>query len=361
MNDPKAQAAICEAPAKGGADALDAARSACRALCDGGSVRHCQILSAVCQSGIPGGLLCPAEGAWALERACTLGAAASCAAAAAILRQGSRGVRADPAKAAFLMKRACTLDLSQCPGVSEAEAQAALGKLTAVKVPGGTFRPGFRPYDTEDKPQGFRLPPVTLGPFDVDRTEVTVGAYAACVNAGKCLQPRKGGACNWGQAGRLGHPMNCVSPAEAEAFCAWRGRRLPNQDEWELSARGTDDRIYPWGNTPPGDQLCWNTETTCPVDAYPQGQSPYGVLDMEGNLQEWTTSTAYVTNVATFFTARVARGASYRDTSVSRMGLNNQHYHRPTDSSPWVGFRCVSLGGTRDKTDGEKTEGRQSP
>lgn len=342
----EARALRCERDAGYGPERMEAQRAACRALCEQGSRRHCERLAGVCQQGIPGGTFCPAESVWATERACVLGSAKSCAYAAEAYKQGGAGVQGDRAKAVALMKRACALDPSLCVGVSPAVARAALAALTTVAVPGGTFRPGFRPYDTPNEPRDFRLPPVTLGPFDIDRTEVTVGAFAACVNAGKCLQPQSGSGCNWGRPDRLPHPMNCVSPQEAAAFCAFRGRRLPSQDEWELAARGTDDRPYPWGAQPPEDQLCWRRSHTCPVGSFPKGASSSGALDLEGNVEEWTTSTAFVTNVATFYDATVSRGASYSDSSTHRMGLNNQHYHRPTETSPLVGFRCVGLSTT---------------
>ena len=89
------------------------------------------------------------------------------------------------------------------------------------------------------------------------------------------------------------HPVTCVSWTDALAFCAWAGVQIPSEAEWEKAARGTDGRIYPWGNEAPDGTRC-NFDVdggdTTALGSYPLGASTYGVLDMAGNVWEWTRS-----------------------------------------------------------------------
>jgi formylglycine-generating enzyme required for sulfatase activity len=105
--------------------------------------------------------------------------------------------------------------------------------------------------------------------------------------------------CNWlAPAGtRDEHPINCVDWCTAQAYCVWAGGRLPTEAEWEFAARGAERRPYPWGATVPSDQLCWlgnlasHPQGTCRVGGFPAGATPSGVLDLLGNVSEWTADT----------------------------------------------------------------------
>lgn len=136
---------------------------------------------------------------------------------------------------------------------------------------------------------------VRLSAFCIDVTEVTVAAFRACplVN---CGQPATGSMCNHrGVTGRDTHPVNCVDWSQAAGYCDWSGGRLPSEAQWEYAARGTSGRVYPWGNTFEVDRLCMNPlaplTSTCPVNSYPSGNSPFGVADMGGNVSEWVLDT----------------------------------------------------------------------
>lgn len=88
------------------------------------------------------------------------------------------------------------------------------------------------------------------------------------------------------------HPVVLVSWEDARAFCRWAGLTLPTDEQWEKAARGTDGRIWPWGNEPPTAEYCNfdnNVGDTTPIGQYsPKGDSPYGCVDMAGNVSEWT-------------------------------------------------------------------------
>ena len=196
---------------------------------------------------------------------------------------------------------------------------------------------------------------VTLSPFCIDKTEVTVAAYRACVRAGKCRSPADNeNACTWGESGMDQHPMNCVDWNQANTFCAWAGGRLPTEAEWEYAARGSDGRKYPWGNRAPsptrlnmsGTADGW--ERTAPVGSYPKGASPFGVLDMAGNAWEWTADKYYdeyspepatnPQNPGDDSSSRVARGGSWSSVDPAEVRAASRKEFQPDAK---LGFRCA--------------------
>jgi formylglycine-generating enzyme required for sulfatase activity len=164
-----------------------------------------------------------------------------------------------------------------------------------VLVPAGSFWMGCARSDTQCEAHEKPRHRVTLDAFYIDVHEVTAVDYLTCARKGGCIHPRDMLVvreedlvlCNWNKRGEDRLPMNCLALHGATRYCNWVGKRLPTEAEWERAARGTDDRIYPWGNTRPSDQACWNRDATCAVGSYPSGISPVGALDMAGNVSEW--------------------------------------------------------------------------
>jgi formylglycine-generating enzyme required for sulfatase activity len=224
--------------------------------------------------------------------------------------------------------------------------------MILLSVPAGEFLMGSA--DSDSDAQGDEKPPhkVYLDAFWIDRTEVTKDQYQKCVAAGKCAAPSCSGT------GQGNHPVVCVSWQDATNYCAWAGRRLPTEAEWEKAARGPstgsgDGPKYPWGNdAPDGRRLNYNNQvgTTTAVGAYPPGASPYGALDMAGNVWEWTgdwynenyyrSALAQNPTGPTTGSYRVLRGGSWHDArrlvrAAYRLRLDPEL--RLVD----LGFRCA--------------------
>ena len=186
----------------------------------------------------------------------------------------------------------CSSLLVTAPGASEPTPAEML------KVPGGTFTMGADGVGEADEQPAHA---VSVAGYWLDRTEVTNGAYLACVEAGKCEPFRDNVARSFGagpEAGFRGdsQPVVGVSFQDASAYCAFRGKRLPREAEWERAARGDDKRTFAWGDAKPGPPFaCYGRKpgakgaTTDPVGSHPQGAGPYGHLDLTGNVWEWTS------------------------------------------------------------------------
>jgi len=213
--------------------------------------------------------------------------------------------------------------------------------------------------------------------FRLDRTEVTVKAYRACVEARVCDEPEsyvaeKGNYhifCNWKHPeARELHPINCVDYRQAAAFCGWAGKRLPSEEEWEYEARaGAEGRKYPWGNDEPtprhlnacgsecssrllanhfpaGRSLYPSSDgwpETAPVGSFPAGASKHGVLDMAGNVWEWTAA-QYASYDGTHREAkRALRGGSWGGWDAGTERASNRFRLDETSRGQFLGFRCA--------------------
>ena len=163
-----------------------------------------------------------------------------------------------------------------------------------IQIPAGEFLMGSdkrRDADADDDETPQQT--VYLPDYQITRYPVTNAEYKQFVDATGHRAPD-----HWkdGQipSGKEQHPVVEVSWRDAVAFCQWAGVQLPSEAQWEKAARGADGRIYPWGNQKPTPKLCnfGNNESgTTAVGSYsPQGDSPYGVADMAGNVWEWTSS-----------------------------------------------------------------------
>src|SRR5262245_10596421 len=159
-----------------------------------------------------------------------------------------------------------------------------------VLVPAGEFTMGNATGDPDERPAH----QVYLDAFYIDRYEVSVGDYAAFLRETGNPAPSDWKTMN--QPAHRKQPVSNVDWADAAAYCKWAGKRLPTEAEWEKAARGTDGRIYPWGNEPPtrrhanyGQAGSNGNGSLAPVGSFEEGKSPYGVYDMAGNVWEWVS------------------------------------------------------------------------
>jgi formylglycine-generating enzyme required for sulfatase activity len=295
----------------------------------------------------------------------------------------------------------------------DADAGISVSCCQSLPVPAGTFPmgcvlgnidagddPNCNQYSDGEEPQHS----VTLSSFKLDTFEVTVGRFRNFVNAFDGTLPPSAGSgsgadpnvanSGWGNGGDTGwgslaanstaltssstgvascgsdstwsngsasSAINCVSWYEAFAFCAWDGGWLPTEAEWEYAARGTDHRIYPWGNadpstTPLANDVFSGDSPFIPVGSYPQGNGPFGHSDQAGGMFEWVLdwgSSTYYTqwatadscdncaNISPASSARGLRGSGWDLASPFYLRAASRYGDSPTDRSDYIGFRCA--------------------
>jgi eukaryotic-like serine/threonine-protein kinase len=234
--------------------------------------------------------------------------------------------------------------------------------MVMVFVPAGEFTMGSDAGDSNEKP----VHQVYLDAFWIDQTEVTNAMYATCVADGGCTPPFSSLSFRrdsyYGNTTYDNYPVIYVNWDQVNAYCEWAGRKLPTEAQWEKAARGTDGRTYPWGEGTSCSKVNytyywrsgWNpvpcVSDTTKVGSYPDGASPYGVLDMAGNVQEWVNdwySNSYYQNSPSsnpsgpaFGTYRVLRGGA-RNGLASTIRSAYRAWADPVKTLSYVGFRCA--------------------
>lgn len=251
--------------------------------------------------------------------------------------------------------------------------------MIQVYIPDGTFLRGG--VDTDAASNEIPSANVTMTGFWMDKLEVTNGMYKLCVDAGVCQLPHYADKTVLKSATRdpyfgtteyADYPVIYVTWTDANAYCNWAGRQLPTEAQWEYAARGGSPslNIYPWGTQRPDPSIANFVESglgdTSRVGSYPNGASPFGILDMSGNVAEWVSDfydmKYYQLNnvnnptgpIKTSEFMRVVRGGHYGDlwktlrvSFRSTMMGPNPEAQKGTDrwyglSAPSVGFRCVA-------------------
>jgi len=166
-----------------------------------------------------------------------------------------------------------------------------------VYVPAGEFWMGSDENDPKAGPFESPRHKVRMGPFWIDRTEVTNAQYRQCVEAGVCGPPQKASSVTrvryWDDPAYDDYPVVNVTWHQARIYAEWAGGRLPTEAEWEVAARGPEGSTYPWGEGAPNEGLsnyAFSVHDTAPAGSYPGGASWCGALDLSGNVWEWTSS-----------------------------------------------------------------------
>ena len=282
-----------------------------------------------------------------------------------------------------MMKRSCTCVLVLMAGLmwgGSVEGQGAKGKegkgegkgkgKVSVKVVKGLGNDGaemvfiplgdFMRGSNHDEPDAAPQRRTTLSAYYIDRFAVSEARYRECVSAGQCSAPDVEEHCNWGKPGKDEHPVNCVSWFQADEYCRWAGKLLPTEAQWEKAAKGATHRRYPWGDRKPDCELAnfaldpdkkkYCHDGTVPVSKYTGSASPWGAVQMAGNVFHWVKDwygkeyyrTSEVRDPMGPYegTYRVVRGGSWFSREAD-LRTTMRGPLPPGAKYNYLGFRCV--------------------
>lgn len=272
----------------------------------------------------------------------------------------------------LLLAAFCLSSLIGCNSQPTTQVSAKDGKIM-VQVPAGNFQMGSTVEREASLSKTFsiqlNLPAaettpqtISLPQFFIDQTPVTNAEYKKFIDAHPDhavpqLDYHLAQSFNWDRtkktfpAGRDLYPVVMVNWRDATAYCAWVGKRLPTEAEWEKAARGTDGRIWPWGNDwdpKKANTVEQNLNDATPVGQFPSGASPYGALDMIGNVWQWTSTLdkPYPYNAAdgredpNAAGLRITRGGAWLFGAAIARTTTRNHFE-PDDASLSIGFRCA--------------------
>jgi serine/threonine-protein kinase len=272
----------------------------------------------------------------------------------------------DPAPIASATLAVATAAPSATPAYEPGQTRVVdTNQNTQVFVPGGTFIMGRDDGPADERPAH----EVTLADFWLDQSEVSNFQYSLCVVSGACTEPAQPGSITrpvyYGDPEHNQYPIIHVSWVQADQYCAWAGRRLPTEAEWERAARGDDGRLYPWGNDAPNpERLNFGASgfgDTRPILDYASASaSPYGIWNMAGNVWEWVADyydpgyyavapafdpqgperSAGPPDACDTGECRVLRGGAW-DSTAEQVRVTTRLLYGANDGRDGFGFRCA--------------------
>ncbi len=210
--------------------------------------------------------------------------------------------------------------------------QSKIDSLTAgmVKIPAGTYSLG-----SESKQDDNPIHEFTTAEFYLDKYEVTNEKYHAFILA-TGHEPPRGWSRGAPPKGMVKMPVVGISAEDAAKYAAWKGKRLPTENEWEAAARGPKSAVYPWGDD--WGAGCANIagKQVAPVGHYSKDVSPFGVCDLAGNISEWTATRKLENS-----TEHAVRGGSFKDISPATARTTFRDFREAGNKNVNIGFRCA--------------------